>query len=199
MAYIDINDTTSAVAGLATAANQLLQIALLTSLDNKTPTLGQKTMAGSSPVVIASDQSTVKVNLTNPSGISVGTPINPIYVTPISGTGGLSISKYNEVPLVATGVLTTILTYTVPLTKIGILERISVTGENIAYYKILKNAIVIDSKHTNFGTNLNEEFNYSSSADIGMQLAAGDIITVTVLHNRPSLANFAARLQVTEI
>lgn len=68
-------------AGSATAANQVLEIAQLTgihsdttSIDSKTPTLGQKTMAGSSPVVIASDQSPVPVsqsgtwNINNISG-----------------------------------------------------------------------------------------------------------------------------------
>lgn len=56
--------------GLATAANQVLQIAQetgihsdTTSIDGKTPTLGQKNMAGSSPVVIASDQSTIPVSV----------------------------------------------------------------------------------------------------------------------------------------
>lgn len=55
--------------GGATAANQVIQIAEETaiaasvaSIDTKTPTVGQKTMALSSPVVIASDQSAVAVS-----------------------------------------------------------------------------------------------------------------------------------------
>lgn len=140
----------------------------------------------------------LKVTWQNSAGNEVGTVTDPIYVTPVAGTAQPSSSYYGEALSVATGVVTTVLTYIVPVGKTSILERISVTGENIAYYKILKNAVVIDSKHTNFGTNLNEEFNYTSTADIGIKLVPGDIITVTVLHNRPSLANFAARLQATE-
>lgn len=51
----------AAPVGGATAANQVIEIGLLTSIDGKTPTLGQKTMANSSPVVIASDQSALNV------------------------------------------------------------------------------------------------------------------------------------------
>lgn len=140
----------------------------------------------------------LKVIWQDSSGNEVGTVTNPVYITPVAGAAQPSTSKYNEALSVPAGVTTLLLTYTVPAGKTSILERISVTGENIAYYKVLKNAVVIDSKHTNFGTNLNEEFNYSATADLGIKLVAGDILTVTVLHNRPYLANFAARLQVIE-
>lgn len=63
------SNTTTLPAGSATAANQATQITLETaiaasvaSLDTKQPTVGQKAMAASSPVVIASDQSTVPVS-----------------------------------------------------------------------------------------------------------------------------------------
>lgn len=66
-------NTAAAVSGSATAANQAIEIALLTdidakvtSIDNKTPTVGQKTMANSSPVVIASDQSAIPVTMASP-------------------------------------------------------------------------------------------------------------------------------------
>lgn len=42
--------------GLATAAGQATAAASLASIDGKTPTAGQKNMAGSSPVVLPSDQ-----------------------------------------------------------------------------------------------------------------------------------------------
>lgn len=47
--------------GDASAANQLLGNASLASIDGKLGTLGQKAMAGSAPVVIASDQTAVPV------------------------------------------------------------------------------------------------------------------------------------------
>lgn len=95
MAYIDINDT-SVIAGAATAANQLIEIALLTSIDSKTPTLGQKTMAGSSPVVIASDQSPIPVTLSSTSieigTVDQGTPNTVANAWPIKITDGTTIA-----------------------------------------------------------------------------------------------------------
>lgn len=49
--------------GAATAANQTTANTSLASIDTKTPTVGQKAMAASTPVVIASDQSDVQVEL----------------------------------------------------------------------------------------------------------------------------------------
>lgn len=49
--------------GDASAANQTTAITKLTSIDGKLPTVGQKTMAASRPVVIASDQSALPVSM----------------------------------------------------------------------------------------------------------------------------------------
>lgn len=49
--------------GSATAANQTLEIAQLTAINGKMPTVGQKTMAASAPVVFASDQSPLTCNI----------------------------------------------------------------------------------------------------------------------------------------
>ncbi|MDQ3024111.1 MAG: hypothetical protein M3R04_06990 [bacterium] len=53
--------TSGALAGDASAANQATEITKLTSIDGKLGSLGQKAMAGSAPVVIASDQGAVPV------------------------------------------------------------------------------------------------------------------------------------------
>lgn len=59
----NVTVTASALpAGAATAANQATEIASLSSVDSKLGTLGQKAMAGSAPVVIASDQSSIPVS-----------------------------------------------------------------------------------------------------------------------------------------
>jgi hypothetical protein len=199
MAYIDINDTTGAGGGDATAANQLAEIALLTSIDNDTPPLGQETMANSSPVVIASDQSTVKVNLTNPSGVSVGTSGNPIYVVSSAVIPATSINAYHEVLSVASGITTTIVTYTVTAGHENVLERVSVSGENIALYTVLINGIPVDTQRTYFGGALNAEFQFMSTINYGTVLNAGDIVSVTVLHTRPYVANFEGRIQMSQV
>lgn len=198
MAYIDINDTTGAGGGDATAANQVIEIGLLTDIDNNTPTLGQKTMAGSSPVVIASDQSTVKVNLTDTSGTSVGTVGNPIFVDIAANTPRTSINQYNEVLSVVSGITTTVVTYTVPVGKTNTLERVSVSGENIALFTVLINGTIIDRQRTYFGGELNAQFEYMSTGNFGTVLNAGDVVSVQVLHTRPSSANFEGRIQMSQ-
>ncbi|MGV1035332.1 MAG: beta strand repeat-containing protein [Microbacteriaceae bacterium] len=55
------------VTGVATAANQATEISSLASLDSKTPTVGQKTSANSSPVVLSSDQSAIPVSISSPA------------------------------------------------------------------------------------------------------------------------------------
>ena len=57
--------------GAATEAKQDSAITISTNIDNKLGTLGQKTMAGSAPVVIASDQSDLPVAISAASTISV--------------------------------------------------------------------------------------------------------------------------------
>lgn len=64
--------------GASTSANQTSQQSSLTSIDGKTPALGQAAMVGSSPVVIASNQTAIPVTqltgaLTNRSGSTSGT------------------------------------------------------------------------------------------------------------------------------
>lgn len=73
----------------ATAANQTIEIAKLTSIDNKTPTLGQQTMANSLPVAIASDQSAIPVTgpLTDTQLRATAVPVSgTVIVTQATGT-----------------------------------------------------------------------------------------------------------------
>lgn len=57
-------------AGLATSAKQDTGNTSVASIDTKTPTVGQKAMAASSPVVLASDQSSIPVTMTQPADLS---------------------------------------------------------------------------------------------------------------------------------
>ena len=61
--------TEATLASVDTGANGAAANTL--SIDGKLGTLGQKNMAGSAPVVLASDQSAVPVNLANPTAGSV--------------------------------------------------------------------------------------------------------------------------------
>lgn len=67
----NISGTISLPTGASTAANQATGNASLASIDSKLNSLGQKTMANSAPVVIASDQSPVAISAASlplPSG-----------------------------------------------------------------------------------------------------------------------------------
>ena len=69
----NVSGTVSLPTGAATSALQTSGNASLTSIDGKTPALGQTTMAGSSPVVIASNQTAVPVSGTVTANAGTGT------------------------------------------------------------------------------------------------------------------------------
>jgi len=140
--------------------------------------LGQKTMAESQPVVIASDQT-------------------PIPVTVVSGGSGTQVDTYSEALAVASNIVTTITTYIVPVGKTAFLERISFSGGNIALYRTLVNGVNVDTRQTYFGGELCNSFEFNGSSD-GLGLVAGDQVQITVVHQRPTVADFYARIQVTE-
>ena len=64
--------------GAATAANQVLEIASLSSIDSKLPVLGQHPESGSVSVVLASDQDIISVGGTD-DGLATGTPYGLVY------------------------------------------------------------------------------------------------------------------------
>lgn len=117
-----------------------------------------------------------------------------INVVATLGPNGTLKSFYNEVSSVASSVPTTILSYTVPAATTSLIETIDVSGDNIAQYEVYVNSSKIDRKRTYFGGSLNEVFNFNKS----VTLTAGDTIEVNVLHVRPDVGDFNARLSVLE-
>ncbi len=114
--------------GSATAANQVLEIAALNSIDGKTPTLGQKTMANSSPVVIASDQSAVPISaaaLPLPSGAATEASLAKLTLTQGSTTSGQSG------PLIQGAVTTAAPAYTTAQTRPISLDTFGNTREAV--------------------------------------------------------------------
>ena len=96
----------------------------------------------------------------------------------------------------------TILTYVCPGTFTGALQRISVSGENLAKYTIQINGSTIETQRTYWG-NLNTEFNFMTDASTGgYPLNVGDTVAVIVLNNspgpNPASADFEARIQVIQ-
>lgn len=105
------------------------------------------------------------------------------------------ISLFAEQLSVLSAVDTLILSYTVPSSHNLFLNIIEVSGENIAMYEIRKNGIAIARKRTYFGGGLNEQFNFYSTSQKGLEFNPGDILQARVLHNRPDSATFEARIQ----
>lgn len=120
-----------------------------------------------------------------------------INVNVVQSSNGELVNTYNSVSSVANQVLTTIVSYTVPVGKIGFLYRAEVSGSNIAEYELLINAAVEAKKRTYFGSSLNEEFEFGKGS--GLELSAGDQVTVRTIHNRPMTGDFEGRIEVLEI
>lgn len=80
--------------GAATSANQTTGNSSLSSIDAKLSSLGQKTMASSAPVVIASDQSAIpitgSITASNPSVSATGAAV-PAQGTMVGGTDGTNL------------------------------------------------------------------------------------------------------------
>lgn len=143
-----------------------------------------------------------QVEIKGPSGDVL--EVNPdgsinVHILDTPATGQTVISKYNEVFNVASGVTTTIVTYTVPALKTAVLERIDTSGENVGRYDITLNGSPFDTQRSYFGSEFNTLFEYTTGSAQGLVLNAGDVIAVTILHNRPFVGNFTARIQVLEI
>lgn len=129
----------------------------------------------------------------NSNGTAIDT-INPLPVVTVPGPGASSKSFYNEVTSVATSVITTVITYTVPGATTAALQTIDVSGTNIAQFQVEVNTVVIDKKRTYFSGPFNEVFDFKGS----IPLVAGDVVRVRVLHTRPFVGDFNARLTVSE-
>ena len=84
--------------GAATSSNQTTTNILLTTIDGKFGSLGQKLMAGSAPVVIASDQSAIpitgSITATNPSVSTAGAAL-PASATLVGGSDGTNLVPLN--------------------------------------------------------------------------------------------------------
>lgn len=106
---------------------------------------------------------------------------------------GAPVNIFSQIAAVAAGAQTSILTYTVPPGETLVLIRVDMSGQNIGTYDVMVNGVSIARKRTYFSGPFSESVDFGSH---GSPLyAAGSVVTVSVLHNRPSTADFEARLQ----
>lgn len=123
-----------------------------------------------------------------------------VNIVSVPSAGNTVKNVYNEANSVVSGATTLLVQYAVPLSATNsVLERISVSGENIAKYTVFWNATQIDTRRTFYGSSLSEYFEFTTGSSEGFVLAPGDTLKVYVLHNRPYVGDFEGRIQVLEI
>lgn len=145
------------------------------------------------------------------TGTSDGTPsgsvqyvkVNPdgsfnVDATIVSSTNTAVVSQFNSITSVPSGSLVTILTHTTAAGKNDFLSKIEVSGTNIAQFDVYINSVLSARQRSYFGGALNCLFDFEISQDLGLKTNPGDIIEVKVIHNRPDLGDFEARLLYAE-
>lgn len=121
-----------------------------------------------------------------------------IVSTPSAGNTVKNI--YNEANSVASGADTLLVQYTVPMgITNSVLQRISVSGENIAKFTVFVNGTKIDTRRTFLGSSLSEYFEFITGSSDGFILNPSDLLVVRLVHTRPYVGDFEGRIQVLEI
>lgn len=111
------------------------------------------------------------------------------------------INTYTEISsLASSGTFTTIASYTAPVGSTTFLQKVAVSGENIAEYVVRVDGVVLDKKRTYHGDGLNDEFHFDGPpSENGQEVPVGQIILVQVRHQRPMSADFNARIQAVVV
>lgn len=153
------------------------------------------------------DQADDSVSIGNGTSLFTGTivgPKNGLDVNVIGGaidarliSSGLLRSVYNEILSVASGVTTTIVSYTSPGGSINYLQKIAYSGTNMAQFELLINGIVSDKQYSYFA-GFNGEFIFNETLP-GLLVPVGQVISLRVIHQRPTVGDFNGRIQVTEV
>lgn len=104
-----------------------------------------------------------------------------------------TLTTYGEKTGVASGVTELVVSVTAGDSQV--LGQIVFSGTNIAEYELVINSNTIDKKRTYFGNSLNGSFEFPK----GLSLNNGDVIELYALHNRPTTADFNARIEIWEI
>lgn len=116
----------------------------------------------------------------------------PITVTVDPGQGKTLITEYNEIDSVVQGITESLLSYTASAAVY--LQKIEVSGTNIAQYELTVDGQTVDKKRTYFAGGLNSVFQFDS----GLEISAGSEVIVYVVHDRPDNGDFNARIQLLE-
>lgn len=153
-------------------------------------TVDTRQLDASTDNVAIHDGSGNELKINTDGSINIQTNLN----SNISG-----LKKYNEISALATATEVNIVTHTAVIGKKTFLQKISASGDNIAKYRVKINGTTIDFRRTNFGSDLNAEFIFDGELNPGLEVISGSIISVTVIHNRNTVADFNAKIQYLEV
>lgn len=118
-----------------------------------------------------------------------GGALNVVLTNPLeTGDGKLIFGQATSVP---SGSETTVVTYTVPTGKTLYFISGSFSGQNLALFTLYINGAQEGIRRTYWG-NFNGTFDFTSGA--GIKVSAGNIIKITVIHNRPAAGDFDGTL-----
>ena len=123
----------------------------------------------------------------NPDG-SVSNSVVIDSVNPSLPANLSSLSLFDEVTSVAMSVRTSILLLTVPANEERTIQKIEVSGNNMATYEVEINATVEGFRRTSL-TVFNADFHFSE-----FKLLPTETIEVFVTHERPMVGDFEARI-----
>lgn len=102
---------------------------------------------------------------------------------------GTISSAFNAISAVASGISTEVITYTA--TDGDRLVGVEFSGSNIAKFDLEIAGSPSAQYYTHFG-NLNGQNSFSD----GLELVSGNVVRLTVVHNRPSLGDFSAKITI---
>lgn len=125
-------------------------------------------------------------------------PDGSINVNLTQSNPGVLGTIYDEVSSVPSSTLTTIQTFTAAMGVLTYLQKIEISGSNIAEYTVEINGVVEDKKRTYFSGPFNVEFKFVETGT-GLPLDVGDVVRVRVIHTRPTVGDFNSRFQVIEV
>lgn len=126
-------------------------------------------------------------------------PDGSINVNPYPSTSVAGLQKYNEVTAVASGIETLVVSHTAVGGRKTFLQKVSASGDNVSKYRVKINGVEIDMKRTYFGGSLNANFSFDGELNHGLEVAVGDVISLTAIHNRPDVSDFNGKIQYLEV
>ena len=110
----------------------------------------------------------------------------------------ISRNFFGSVNGVPANVETQIVQYTVPAGKRAVIVRAEYSGEQIGLYKVYIDNIQQAARRTHHGIGLTGQFEFTDAISSGMIAPSGSTVKITVVHGRPGLGQFDARIQIVE-